>query len=75
MLDCWHNASRMASKSSTSNDEDDDDYGAYFIPWLDLIFGVDNTSTDLLLSNEELLTERLISFLFPDQLLTLVQDI
>jgi hypothetical protein len=46
---------KMTSKSS--NDEDEDDCG-YFIPWLDLMFSVDNTSTDLMLSNEELLTER-----------------
>jgi hypothetical protein len=54
----------MASKSSNSHDDDDDDdYGGYFIPWLDLLFGVDSTSTDLLLSNEELLTERFVILL------------
>lgn len=47
----------MTSKSSTSNGEEEDDCGT-FVPWLDLIFGVDNTSTDIILSNEELLTER-----------------
>lgn len=53
----------MTSKSSTTYDEDDDDLGN-FIPWLELLFKVDTISTDILLSNEELLTERFIFFYF-----------
>ena len=47
----------MASKSSTTYDEEEDDFGT-FIPWLELIFKVDQQSNDILLSTEELLTER-----------------